>query len=319
MGVSSCVFQHCVLSYQRIIVKELSFIHCVMEKHTSLADYDIVCKIGKGAFHYVHKAIHRPTQRYVALKSAIDDNDETDDLIHEVAVLNEIGSHPNIVTLYSIVSGHQDPKQCTVFELVPTTLYEMGKISLSRSRQYLRQILCALARCHAAKILHCDVKPENILIHSNHLVKLADFASSILYLPGRDHKTASNMVTLWYRAPELLLGTTRPTPALDVWSAGCTFAHSLIGQSLFGSTSEKDLIEEIFYMLGSPTEKSWPGVTELTKTNLGKYKYSRRDLWYKVPALNDTALDLLERMLTLDPLQRISASDAMRHPFFAER
>jgi serine/threonine protein kinase len=133
-------------------------------------------------------------------------------------------------------------------------------------------------------------------------------------LPAYTHE----VVTLWYRAPEILLGGKRYSTPVDMWSVGCIFAELVNRRPLFPGDCEIDQIFKIFMVLGTPTVEDWPGLDELPDYNPNFPKYARKNLADVVPGLDAQGVDLLTQMLHLDPARRISARAALQHPYFAD-
>jgi len=169
--------------------------------------------------------------------------------------------------------------------------------------------------CHRNRVLHRDLKPQNILISNNGELKLADFGLARAFgLPGK--AWTNEVITLWYRPPEILLGCDTYATSVDIWSIGCIFAELINGKPLFRGDSQISQLLEIFKRLGTPNEHIWPGVTRLEHYQTVFPKWQRIE-WKKiVPKLDDNGLHLLNLMLILDPSKRISAKQALKHPYF---
>nr|XP_021491865.1 cyclin-dependent kinase 3 [Meriones unguiculatus] len=125
------------------------------------------------------------------------------------------------------------------------------------------------------------------------------------------------VVTLWYRAPEILLGSKFYSTAVDIWSVGCIFAEMVTGKALFPGDSEIDQLFRIFRTLGTPSEATWPGVSQLPDYKSTFPKWNRKGLDKIVPSLGPEGKDLLLKLLQYDPSQRISAKTALAHPYFS--
>jgi serine/threonine protein kinase len=150
------------------------------------------------------------------------------------------------------------------------------------------------------------------LIDRNGALKLADFGLARAFgVPVRPY--THEVVTLWYRAPEILLGSQQYSTPVDVWSIGCIFAEIASKEPLFTGDSEIDQLYKVFQMLGTPTERTWPGVTKLQDYSAVFPKWPRCPFDLPLP---DEGIDLLEKMLEYDPAKRISAKQALQHPFF---
>uniref|UniRef100_A0A8C9S440 cyclin-dependent kinase n=1 Tax=Scleropages formosus TaxID=113540 RepID=A0A8C9S440_SCLFO len=308
-----------------------------------MESFQKVEKIGEGTYGVVYKAKNKITGETVALKKIRLDT-ETEGVpstaIREISLLKEL-SHPNIVKLRDVI--HTENKLYLVFEFLHQDLKKfmdsssVTGISLPLVKSYLFQLLQGLAFCHSHRVLHRDLKPQNLLINAQGEIKLADFGLARAFgVPVRTY--THEVVTLWYRAPEILLGCKYYSTAVDIWSLGCIFAEMVIGcqfcpcscflstqpvaqitrRALFPGDSEIDQLFRIFRTLGTPDESSWPGVTSMPDYKPSFPKWARQELSKVVPPLDEDGRDLLAQMLNYDPNKRISAKNALVHRFFRD-
>jgi cyclin-dependent kinase 7 len=240
--------------------------------------------------------------------------------LREVKILREM-DHPRIVRLLDAYFRSGTLK--LVLEYLPGTLEKVIKdtsrpLGLPEIKTYLRMLLEGLAHCHSRWVLHRDVKPDNLLIGPDGGLRLADFGLSRIFGSPNPRYTAQ-VATVWYRAPELLLGASRYGPAVDIWSAGCIFAEMMLRRVFLASTTFTDLdqLSCIIRVFGTIDEASWPGVSTL----LNGATFSEGHpvpLASIFPAATEEALDLLKRMMAYSPAARITAAEALAHPFFTK-
>eukprot|EP00914_Ancora_sagittata_P028213 GHVO01055494.1.p1 GENE.GHVO01055494.1~~GHVO01055494.1.p1 ORF type:complete len:311 (-),score=34.74 GHVO01055494.1:134-1066(-) len=287
-----------------------------------MEDYIKVEKIGEGTYGVVYKGRNKKTNRTVALKKIRLESEEEgvpSTAIREISLLREL-QHPNIVCLEDVLM--QEKKLYLVFEFLSMDLKKyMDSIPSDQSmtpmlvKSYTYQILHGLCFCHGTRVLHRDLKPQNLLIDSNGVIKLADFGLARAFgVPVRVY--THEVVTLWYRAPEVLLGSQRYSTPVDIWSIGCIFAEMVKKRPLFHGDSEIDQLFRIFRTLTTPTEETWPGVTSLPDYKPTFPNWKTNTLPQAVKTLTADGLDLLQQTLTYDTTSRISAKDALNHPYF---
>ncbi|KAJ8352878.1 hypothetical protein SKAU_G00243540 [Synaphobranchus kaupii] len=278
-------------------------------------------KIGEGTYGVVYKAKNKVTGQSVALKKIRLDADTEgvpSTAIREISLLKEL-SHPNIVKLLDVV--HTEKKLYLVFEYLNQDLKKymdssqpMG-LSLPLVQSYVYQLLQGIAFCHSHRVVHRDLKPQNLLLNQAGDIKLADFGLARAFgVPLRSY--THEVVTLWYRAPEILLGCKYYSTAVDIWSIGCIFAEMVAKRPLFPGDSEIDQLFRIFKKLGTPDEEVWPGVSRLPDYKSRFPRWSPQDLSKVTPKLQPSGLELLQQLLRYDPSQRVSAKAALTHPYF---
>lgn len=279
-------------------------------------------KIGEGTYGVVYKGRHKATNRVVALKKIRLESEEEgvpSTAIREISLLKEL-VHPNVVTLEEVLL--EDGKLYLVFEFLSMDLKKymdslpsgqlMDKMLV---KSYLYQILQAMLFCHQRRVIHRDLKPQNLLIDSQGIIKLADFGlARALCIPVRVY--THEVVTLWYRAPEVLLGAARYSTPVDIWSIGCIFAEMASRRPVFRGDSEIDQLFRIFRTLSTPSEENWPGVSQLPDYKSTFPSWRTNVLPQTVKQIDDVGMELLQSMLKYDPSQRISAKAALHHPYF---
>lgn len=289
--------------------------------------YERVAEIGGGAYGTVYKARDRLSGQFVALKSVRVQTDQDGlplSTVREVALLKRLEQfdHPNVVKLMDVCATlrtDQETKVTLVFEHVDQDLKTYLEkapppgLPASQIQDLMRQLLCGLAFLHSNCIIHRDLKPENILVTSRGQVKLADFGLARIY--SCHMALTPVVVTLWYRAPEVLLQSSYATP-VDIWSTGCIFAEMFQRKPLFCGKSEVDQLGKIFEVIGLPAEEDWPADVTLSQRNFSPL--SHRPITDFIPEISHQGADLLLEMLTFDPLRRISALSALDHLYFQE-
>jgi len=237
--------------------------------------------------------------------------------IREISLLKELSNNQNIVKLKDVL--YLKSKLYLIFEYLDQDLKHyidsVSSMDPMLVKSYLYQMLKGILCCHTHRILHRDLKPQNLLIDKTGRLKLADFGLSRTFnIPVRQY--THEVVTLWYRAPEILLGQSRYSTPVDIWSAGCIFAEMVSRIPLFPGDSEIDQIFRIFRTLGTPDESIWSGVTKLPEYQPNFPQHPAQPLSKLYPQLEPSGLDLMEKMLQYEPSRRISAKNALTHPYF---
>jgi negative regulator of PHO system len=271
----------------------------------------------------VFKGRNRQTGELVALKEIHLDSEEgtPSTAIREISLMKEL-KHENIVSLHDVI--HTENKLMLVFEYMDKDLKkymdsrgDRGQLDYITIKSFMFQLLQGIAFCHENRVLHRDLKPQNLLINNKGQLKLADFGLARAF--GIPVNTFSNeVVTLWYRAPDVLLGSRTYNTSIDIWSAGCIMAEMYTGRPLFPGTTNEDELQKIFRLMGTPSERSWPGISQFPEYKPNFHVYATQDLRAILPQVDQQGLDLLGRMLQLRPEMRVSAKDALQHPWFRD-
>ncbi|CAO3625582.1 unnamed protein product [Cunninghamella blakesleeana] len=281
--------------------------------------YQKIEKLGEGAYGIVYKAQNRETNEVVALKRIRLDNEEEGvpcTAIREISLLKEL-KHQNIVRLYDVL--HKERKLILVFEYLDSDLKKFldsngGDIDELTIKQMMYQLLKGIAFCHAHRVLHRDLKPQNLLINKKGELKLGDFGLARAFgIPVRSY--SRDVVTLWYRAPDVLMGSKQYSTSIDLWSAGCIFAEMASGSPLFPGSSVSDQLQCIFKVLGTPTEENWPNVSQVPEYKRDFEIFAPIPLESILPKLDALGIDLLKKLIEYPPEKRITASDALQRKF----
>ncbi|KAL9684243.1 hypothetical protein QQ045_021678 [Rhodiola kirilowii] len=292
--------------------------------------YEKLEKVGEGTYGKVYKAVDKATGELVALKKTrleMDEEGVPPTALREISLLQMLSQSMYIVRLLCVehVSKNDKPLLYLVFEYLDTDLkkfidsYRKGPnprpLPPDQIQSFLFQLLKGVDHCHGHGVLHRDLKPQNLLVDKKKgLLKIADLGLGRAFtVPLKSY--THEIVTLWYRAPEVLLGDTKYATGVDMWSVGCIFAEMARRTALFPGDSEFQQLLHIFRLLGTPTEEQWPGVSRLRDWHVYP-KWEPQNLARAVPSLGPDGIDLLSKMLTYDPAYRISAKAAMQHPYF---
>lgn len=294
--------------------------------HTSitLKHYKKDSRVGEGTYAVVFLGKQLRTSRNVAIKEIKTGlfKDGLDmSAIREVKYLQEM-NHNNVVELVDVFLS--DNNLNLVLEFLPQDLEGLIKdanivFKPSDIKSWLLMTLRGVHHCHRNFILHRDLKPNNLLIAADGQLKLADFGLA-RSLGNANEEFTSNVVTRWYRAPELLFGARHYTPAIDMWSVGVIFAELMLRTPYLPGKDDIDQVDVTFRALGTPTEQIWPNVSSLPNyTALKVYpRPSRQELRNRFSAATEKALDLLIGMTELDPSRRLDLTKALLHEYFVE-
>jgi len=316
--------------------------------------YEVVQKLGKGAYGIVWRAQDKKSRETVALKKIFDAFQNATDAqrtYREIMFLEKMHGHEHIISLRCCLRADNDRDIYLIFDYMETDLHAASRANILQDihKQYIMwQALKALKYMHSAELLHRDMKPSNLLLNSDCLMKVADFglARSLRdqSLQSEENTVLTDYVaTRWYRAPEILLGSTKYSFAVDMWSMGCILAEMLQGKPIFPGSSTINQIEKIVELTGMPSEDVIKGISPFAPTmmqslhgekrrealqpnTMDTFNLSKRDgpadraaSWRtKLPNASAEAIDLLQKLLSFTPQHRISAEGALDHPYVAQ-
>ena len=298
-----------------------------MEKYAcrSVSEYEKLCKLGQGTYGTVYKARDKLSGQIVALKKIKSLSNSKHGFprtsLREIHLLNQL-SHPNLIQLLDVAVGLKPESVFLVFEFCEHDFSQLIQkmsvpFSIGQIKRILLQLLSAVKYLHDNFVMHRDLKLSNVLMNEVGVLKLADLGLARSF--GRPLQPSTpNVVSLWYRAPELLLGEKCYTPNIDMWAIGCIFGELMLKRPLFRGSTELGQIDDICRILGTPGEREWSGLGDFNCDGFGSTFYTGIDLFVEFPKLSGKGMDLLLSMLQFDPARRIGAGEAMRHSFFEE-
>ncbi|XP_062919046.1 mitogen-activated protein kinase 7 isoform X2 [Mobula hypostoma] len=304
-------------------------------------DYQVLQTIGTGAYGVVTSARHRQTGQLVAIKkipNAFDVVTNAKRTLRELQILKHF-KHDNVIGIRDVLkppgSLADFRNVYVVLDLMESDLHQIihspQPLTLEHSRYFLYQLLRGLKYIHSARVVHRDLKPGNLLVNENCELKIGDFGMARALRRGGSSSSSSTassqqpflteyVATRWYRAPELMLSFPGYGSAVDLWSAGCIFAEMLARRQLFPGKNYLHQLQLILAVLGTPSDDLVASVgAERVRSYLrGLPRRKPVPLASLFPGAQPQALDLLGRLLRLDPRERPTAAQALAHPFLAQ-
>ncbi|XP_030758584.1 cyclin-dependent kinase-like 1 isoform X2 [Sitophilus oryzae] len=284
--------------------------------------YEQISMVGEGSYGLVMKCRHKETDQIVAVKKFLETEEDATIrklALREIRMLKRL-KHENLVTMIEVFRHRK--RFYIVFEFLEGTVLDElekmpGGLGDDRTRERIFQVCRAIAYCHSNNIIHRDVKPENVLVSSLGVVKLCDFGfARVLSLNGE--ACTEYVATRWYRAPELLVGEPIYGAPVDIWAIGCLFAEMMTGDPLFPGESDIDQLYLIVKMLGRPclrhqhlmskNSQLRPIIKTPSQDTVGFYK-----LFQTWPLI---AIDFLNGCTKMDPQERLTAEEMLKHVFF---
>ncbi|XP_004310052.1 PREDICTED: cyclin-dependent kinase G-2-like [Fragaria vesca subsp. vesca] len=298
----------------------------------SVDEFERLNKIDEGTYGVVYRAQDKRTGEIVALKKVKMEKEREGFPLTSLREINILLSfhHPSIVDVKEVVVGSNLDSIFMVMEYMEHDLKALMEtmkqpFSPSEVKCLMLQLLEGVKYLHDNWVLHRDLKTSNLLLNNRGELKICDFGLARQY--GSPLKPYTHLVvTLWYRAPELLLGAREYSTAIDMWSLGCIMAELLSKEPLFNGRTEFEQLDKIFKILGTPNETIWPGFSKLPGVKVNFVKHQFNLLRKKFPAtsftgspvLTEAGFDLLNKLLTYDPEKRITADAALNHEWFRE-
>jgi len=299
-----------------------------------LRRYEILQRLGRGAYGVVWKAQDKKRKTVIAVKKIFDafqNRTDSQRTFREVSFLEKL-QHENVIKLIRVHKAFNDRDIYLVFEYMETDLHSAIRAKILapiHQRYIIYQLLKCLKYLHSAKLLHRDMKPSNLLLNSDCEVKVCDFGLARILDSSSDDKTNSKnqqiltdyVATRWYRAPEILLGSNHYTRGVDMWAVGCILGEMAVGSPLFPGISTMDQLDHIVKVTGYPTDEEIRSIrSPFAVTMLGSIKkvISTKSIRDSFPILEEDSADLLRNLLQFNPNKRLSAEQALDHRYVAE-
>ena len=289
--------------------------------------YQKIDKIGEGTYGVVYKAKDIKTNKIFALKKIRlqpEEEGTPSTALREISLLLEI-SHINVVQLYDVI--HTPQKLTLVFEYIDSDMKKLLEkqqkaFDLKTAKSYLYQLLRGINFIHKKKILHRDLKPQNLLISNEGVLKIADFGlarGNTINVKTFTHE----VITLWYRPPDVLIGAKHYDMSIDMWSVGCIFAEMILGKPLFAGSNEEEQINQVLNIIQLPSIEEYPEFRSFCdyKEEYEKYTMTNSNKLRSIlteDLLDNKGFELLRKMLMIIPEFRITTIEALTDEFFSD-
>jgi len=315
-----------------------------VDKHV-LRKYDITQKLGKGAYAVVFKAVDKKTKETVALKKIFDAFQNATDAqrtFREIMYLQALSTpkqHPNIIRLRNFLKAENDKDIYLVFDFMETDLHAVIRANILEPvhKQFIvYQSLKAMRFCHTCQLLHRDLKPSNLLLNEECVLKVADFglARTVKEAQVADAEGSvltDYVATRWYRAPEIILGSTAYTKAVDMWAIGCIVAEMFTGKPLLAGSSTIDQLDKILDVCGKPDAVAIKAMSSKFAATMIEQQMSKKQrpvtsyehrraqvdelIRKSCPSVDKHVVDIVTEMLDINPETRMTVEQALEHPW----
>ncbi|KAK7399438.1 hypothetical protein VNO78_10620 [Psophocarpus tetragonolobus] len=283
--------------------------------------YEKLGKVGRGTYSNVYKGRDKESGKIVALKKVRFDTSDPESIkfmAREIMILQTL-DHPNVMKLEGLATSRMQYSLYLVFDYMHSDLTTIisrpgDKLTQPQIKCYMQQLLLGLQHCHERGVMHRDIKPSNLLVDKKGVLKIADFGLANSFAIKPEGPFTNRVVTLWYRAPELLLGSTDYGYEIDLWSAGCLLAEMFLGRPIMAGRTEVEQLHMIFKLCGSPSADYWMKMKLMTSFRPPQqYKANYEEIFKEFPS---SACALLTTLLDLESYSRGTAASALESEFF---
>lgn len=280
-------------------------------------------KIGQGTYSNVYRARNLQSGKMMAIKKVRFDNYQPESvrfMAREIKILRRL-DHPNVMKLEGIITSKLSCSIYLVFEYMEHDLNGLlsspdVKFTDSQIKCYMWQLLKGMEHCHSRGVLHRDIKSSNILVNNEGVLKIADFGLANFCNSRSREPQTNRVVTLWYRPPELLLGSTNYGTYVDMWSVGCVFAELYVGRPILKGRTEVEQLHKIFKLCGTPPDEYWKR-SRLPLAAMFRPQYAYEStLRERCKELPRTTVDLITTLLSVEPEKRVTARSALQAEYF---
>lgn len=290
--------------------------------------YQRAQQVGEGTYGKVYKAKNVITEDFVALKKLRLESEREGfpiTAIREIKLLQSF-DHPNVIGLLEMMV--EQSQIFMIFDYMDhdlTGLLTHPELNLTEShRKFIfKQLMEGLEYLHKKQIIHRDIKGSNILLDNIGRLKIADFGlarTMKILKDGESPDYTNRVITIWYRPPELLLGSTDYGREIDIWGVGCLLIELYSKMAIFRGFDEVGQLNKIFNIMGTPTIEEWPQIQNLPWFEMLKPKINKVSEFSKQykPLMSEQSFSLAENLLRLNPHKRFTATEALTHPYFTQ-